>query len=121
MTGIARALTAFWGGLGLPCYESGQVPAGAAFPYLVFDVKAAPFGQTAALTATGYFRAGDADVRRAEFLNRAGEAVPEGGTLLTREDGLILLTRAGEFLSCVREPGDRAVLGGRIRVEARYY
>lgn len=118
MTEILKSLTAFLRRAGLPVYQAGQVPDGAAFPYAVYALTAAPFGQEGLCEVTGWHRGGNANADCAAFLDRMAALVPESGALLTVPGGRVALYRGAAFQALVTD-GD--ALGGRARLDARIY
>ena len=118
MTDQLTALAAFLSQTGLPAYLTGQVPDGATFPYLVFRVTDAPFGQPTALEVTGWYRGESANRHAVAFLDRMASLVSESGTLLTLPHGKALLHRSAEFRTLVT---DADAIGGHALLEARWY
>lgn len=116
MTDVYQSITGWLSQTGLPVYLKGQVPDGAAFPYAVYGLTAAPFGQAGSCEVTGWFRGGDANARCAGFLDRMSALLPEGGVLLTLPRGRLALYPTG--VSTLRD-GD--AIGGRTTIDMRLY
>ena len=117
-----KSVVAFLKETGLPVYLSGQVPAGAAFPYITLTTAYAPFAQSAGLTVTAWFREDRAHTRCIELLDQLCAAIPEEGTLLRYHGGMALLRRAaGSFITLTGDEQDRRVLGGKMRLNVHLY
>ena len=116
MTVTYQTITNFLSRTGLPVYLLGQVPDGAAYPYMVYSLTTAPFGRSGSCEVTGWFRGGDANALSAAFLDRLTALLPESGVLLALPQARLALYPAE--VSTVR---DKDAIGGRMTLEARSY
>lgn len=117
-----RSLVAFLKETGLPVYLAGQVPKGAAFPYITLTAAYAPFAQAAAVTVTAWFCEANAHTRCIELLDALCTAIPEGGTLLHYHGGMAVIRRAGgSFATLVNDEHIRDACGGRMRLNIHLY
>ena len=116
MTITYQTITNFLSQTGLPVYLEGQVPDGATYPYVVYSLTLAPFGQSGACEVTGWFRGGDANARCAAFLDRLMALLPESGLLLSLPRARLVLYPTG--VSTVR---DKDAIGGQMTIETRLY
>lgn len=123
MDSLNRALYAFWAGFGLPAYISGQVPDGASFPYLTFDVEEGTFLGKTVLTAHAWYRrenqGENINKQRAELLDKVKAALP--AILQLDGGGAVLWPNDAGFLSYVGDPTDERISGGRISYQINYY
>jgi len=116
------ALQAFWSGFGMAAYLAGQVPPGAALPYVTYEARLGGFGQAARCLGTGWFTGEGANRARADFLAAVEARVPEGGLRLPLPGGMLVLERGGEgFLTLAEEESTPRVCGGRALLTARRY
>lgn len=99
-------------------YLEGQVPNGAEFPYATFTCCEGRFGEPVAAHVTGWYRSGSANANAAAFLNAIAALVPESGVWLESPASKLLIHRATDFLTIVRD-GD--AIGGQARMEIRSY
>ncbi|MBE5804931.1 MAG: hypothetical protein E7316_10530 [Clostridiales bacterium] len=117
-----RSVVAFLRETGLPVYISGQVPAGASFPFITLTTAYAPFAQSAGLTVTAWFREEHAHTRCVEMMDQLCSLIPEEGVLLRYHGGVAVLRRAaGSFVTLVNDETDRQVIGGRMRLNVHLY
>lgn len=117
-----KSVVAFLRETGLPVYATGQVPSGAAFPFITLTTAYAPFAQSAGLTVTAWFRGEQAHTRCLEVMDALCAAIPEEGTLLRYQGGMAVLRRAaGSFITLVNDEDDRSLLGGRMRLNVHLY
>ena len=121
MSEIMRALHRFFTALGVNSYPAGQVPLGAAFPFMTWEAVAGRFGQKCAVTATAWYDGANANILRASFLDRVMAAIPEEGVKLSLSGGFLLMERGGDFIQLTDDPAHPGVLGGRIRLTLRRY
>ena len=123
MTGVHRALYAFWSQFA-PAYLSGHVPDDASYPYITFSVESTqPIGYTF-LVAQDWHKAESGvniNAERAEMMDKIAEAIPPDGVKLTAGDGCIVLSRTDGFQSYYDDPQDPAVIGGRTQYRVQYY
>ena len=107
---------------GLPVYAAGQVPDGAAFPYIILSCAYAPFAQTAAVTATAWFREPQAHARCVALMDTLCGMIPPQGVLLRFRGGMAVLHRAAEgFVTLTADETDPTAIGGRMRLQVRLY
>lgn len=117
-----KSVVAFLKQTGLPVYTTGQVPSGAAFPFITLTTAYAPFAQSAGITVTAWFREEHAHTRCVEMLDALCAAIPEEGVLLHYHGGMAVLRRAaGSFITLVNDETDRSILGGRMRLNVHLY
>lgn len=122
-----------WGGKKIPAFPTGRVPKDQPFPYITFEVLEGGFFSFAFPTAIVWCQmpsdgSYNAQTQRAEILDLIAKAIPEGGTLIKFDGGMVKLDRnEGSFLSYYDppeendEPTTEPVIGGRISVSATFY
>lgn len=116
MTVTYQTIMNFLSRTGLPVYLAGQVPDGALYPYMVYGVTLAPFGQSGSCEVTGWFRGGDANAQSVAFLDRLHTLLPESGVLLTLPGGRLAL-----YPTKVSTVHDKDAIGGQMTIETRLY
>ncbi len=123
MTGIALALSQFWGQFGVPAYFADKVPSDADFPYITFDVSKGRFSGSTLMTAFNWHRnALGGNEERMAMADEIALAIPEKGVKLPLDGGgFLILYRNTDFQSIYQDPEDASVLGVRTSVEARFY
>lgn len=129
MTEFVKTLHVFWSNFGMPAYQSDQVPAFQAFPYITYEViEGAPYTQNVAL-ARGWFAERENESVNAEvaaFLDEVKNAIPPQGVRLSAGDGFFVLSPNGaSFLSFETDPDTledgRQIVSGRVSYEITYY
>lgn len=130
MTGLHKALQAFWSGFGIPAYVSGHVPANAAYPYITYEVQDGDSFDSTTLTAFCWYEinrnTGDyseTNSARATMLDAIADAIPMGGTNIPvpADNGFCMLYRSTGFESYYDDPADDYVIGGRIAYDITFY
>lgn len=124
MTGLKKALYAFWSGFGLPAYLSDSVPGNAAYPYITYEAVQGEGITRNILTATSWhLKAPDGDTERTAVMDQIAAAIPEGGVMLPVDGGgfVVLYRNGSNFLSGVRDEDDDTILGGRVSYQINYY
>lgn len=115
-----RSLVAFLKETGLPVYAAGQVPRGAAFPYITLTCAYAPFAQSAGVTVTAWFLGDYAGC--VGLMDQLCAAIPQQGVLLRYRGGMAMLHRmAGSAITLVGDEADRRLIGGRMRLNVHLY
>lgn len=128
MTNFAKALTAFWSSFGMPAYQQDQVPDGAPFPYVTFEVvQGEPLSQNV-LTARAWYRAErgqSVNVQVAQFLDEVKKAIPPQGVTLGTGNGFFSIYPNGAgFLSWEVDPASdeaQKIVSGRVSYQINYY
>lgn len=123
MTGIKKALYAFWSGFGIPAYLADCVPASAEYPYITYEaVQGAGLGWTI-LTATAWFAdTGSGNKDRTALMDEIAKAIPESGTRIQCDDGFAVLYRNSDnFLADTYDGDGSKILGGRVSYRINYY
>lgn len=118
MTAYKQALHSFLSQAGLPVYLKGQVPVTTPLPCAVCDLSAAPFGEAAKVTLTGWFDSAQPALDAAAFLDRAAALIPASGVKLAFEGGLALVSRDTPFLRPLAEEG---LTGAQVLLSVRCY
>ena len=130
MTGVNRALYAFWAGFGLPAFLPGNVPDGAVLPWLTFEVVQGSGMSAAVLTATAWYKHApqsdpitDGQTPRAALLDAVAQAIPAAGLRLdVPGEGFLLLDRNdGAWQTYVVDDDDPTIIGGRVSYIVRFY
>ena len=121
MVEIMQALNRFFAALHINCYPAGQVPPGAAFPFLVWEAAAGRLGHAAAITATVWYDGTEANSLRAYFLDRVMSLIPEDGAKISMTNSFLLIERGSDFIQLITDPAHPGYLGGRIRLTLRRY
>ena len=107
---------------GLPVYAAGQVPCGAAFPYIVLICAYAPFSHPASVAATAWFREPQAHARCVALMDALCGMIPASGVLLRFRGGMAVVHRAAEnFITLAVDETDPSAVGGRMRLTVRLY
>lgn len=107
---------------GLEVYASGQVPDGAAFPFITLSCAYAPFAQSASVTATAWFRGPHAHAQCMEMMDLLCTLIPAKGVLLRFRGGMAALHRAADgFVTLAADETDPQAIGGRMRLNMRLY
>lgn len=125
MTNLNSAMATFWRSFNLPVYLSGNVPDGAAFPYITFEcVQGAPFGSTY-ITANAWFKTvngASINAQRATLADSIRTAIPPQGVTLTGDNGFVIIyPNNTNFLSYNDNAGDDSgVKGLRISCEIHF-
>lgn len=124
MTGLKKALYAFWSQFGIPAYADDQVPDDAKPPYCTYSVSLASINGTT--TQRAFVWCPDekpyGNVWRTEMADRLQQAIPVGGVMLPIDDGYIVLERnTSLFLSDWQDINDESVLGVRCSYMIRHY
>lgn len=135
MNELLKALYSFWssfeiGGKTVPAFEQNSVPENAAMPYITYEVRSMPaFGYTntaAICWTTGEDGESGINSQMVAFADCVRAAIPEAGTALLLEHGMLALYRgSGDWLTIMPEveqtdkPG--RVLGLRVGYEAHFY
>lgn len=115
-----RSLVSFLKEAGLPVYTLGQVPGGAAFPYITLACAYAPFAQSAGVTLTAWFLNDHAGCVR--LMDTLCAAIPQQGILLRYKGGMAMVHRAaGAFVTLVGDESDSRLVGGRMRLNVHLY
>ncbi len=96
MGSLQQRLTAFLGGLGVPVYLQGWVPARTARPYVTLALETAPPPEPGRLTLRYYAPREGGNAARAAFLEALERLIPPAGTAMA---GLCLLRRERERLT----------------------
>lgn len=123
MTGIKKALYAFWSSFGIPAYLADAVPAEAEYPYITYEaVQGAGLGWTV-LTAVGWFVTREnGNAARTALMDKVAKAIPEGGVRLPCDGGFVALYRNSDnFLSDTYDGENDKILGGRVSYRINYY
>lgn len=138
MTGLHRALNAFWsgfihGGRAIPAYLSGRVPEydpqtggawtdDALFPYITYEaIEGTAFGQSTTTAFVWLRKSPTADAARAAIMDLIRAAIPYEGVRIPCEDGYIqLFPNESGFLSYYDDPEDKSILGARISCEIHF-
>lgn len=115
-----RSLVAFLKETGLPVYAAGQVPKGAAFPYMTLTCAYAPFAQSAGVTLTAWFLGDHAGC--VQLMDRLCAAIPPQGVLLRYRGGVAMLHQmSGSAITLVGDESDSRLVGGRMRLNVHLY
>ena len=96
MGDLQRRLTAFLGGLGVPVYLRGWVPARAVRPYMTFAPETARPLEKGRLTLRYYAAREGGNAARAAWMAALGRLIPPAGTVLA---GVCLLRPETERLT----------------------
>lgn len=102
---------------GCAVYAEGQVPEGAAYPYMTYGTTAAPLGEAGEMRVTCWTRDGARE--GLEMAKRLGEILPEKGRLLRYDGGLAVIDLQRTDL--LQDSQDRRVNGCRLRYTIRCY
>lgn len=123
MTGIKKALYAFWSQFGVPAYLDDQVPDNAQLPYITYTVSRAALLGTVVLTAFNWHRnEAGGNIARTSMLDAIAAAIPEAGTPCRVPGGYIILRRnPATFQTDWRDPNDPDVIAGRTSYEVTFY
>lgn len=115
-----RSLIAFLKETGLPVYVAGQVPKGAAFPYITITCSYAPFAQSAAVTLTAWFFGDHAGCM--QLMDQLFAAIPPQGVLLHYRGGMAMLhPMSGSAVTLVSDESDSRLVGGRMHLNVHLY
>lgn len=115
-----RALVTFFQKTGLPVYAAGQVPRGAAFPYITLTCAYAPFARSAGVTLTAWFLNDHAGC--IQLMDTLCAAISQQGTLLRYTGGMATLHPMGDsFITLVGDESDSRLVGGRMRLNVHLY
>jgi len=125
VTGLNKALVAFWAALGIPVYLAGKAPDGAAYPYVAIQIAVGDAFNATPITAVAWFKASSGDsanAARAAYLDAVSEAIPPQGARVNTGSGYLLLDRNDtEFMSYYDDPTDNSVIGARVSYYIRAY
>lgn len=124
MTGLKRALYAFWSGFGIPAYLTDSVPSDAAYPYITYEAVRGGGMSRTILTATSWHKkAPDGNLERMNVMDQIAAAIPESGKILPVEGGgfVVLYRNDANFQSDVQDEDDDTILGGRTSYQINFY
>lgn len=130
---FSEALYQFWSSftddeMPMDAYLTGQVPDGAIFPCVSYNLVEGSWGRTPA-TAFVWIRhrAGvNVKEKRDSFFEQVKKAIPVSGRVLRYDGGMAVLYRnQSEFLSAYDPPGENdtfePIRGGKVSYEIAFY
>ena len=123
MTGVKRALYAFWSGFGLPAYLTDSVPSDAQYPYITYEaVQGAGITRNVLAATSWHKKAPSGNVERMDTMDPIATAIPEGGKILPVEGGgfVVLYRNDANFQSDVQDEDDDTILGGRTSYQINF-
>lgn len=125
MTGLKRALYAFWSQFGVPAYLTDCVPDDAQLPYITYNVRQPALNNATNLTAFNWHDAekgGRGNTDRTELMDRIAAAIPGEGITIPVDWGYIILQRnETDFQIDWQDETDENVVAGRTSYNMRYY
>lgn len=123
MSGMMKALYAFWNQFGIPAYAEDMVPEDAKLPYIRYSVVRPSAMDVGILTAHNYHEKRlMGNVERVEMAGKIADAIPEKGVKIQMDDGgFITLYRNSDFQTLYQDPEDFNVIGVRTSVEVHFY
>ena len=122
MTALQQALAAFFGGIGLPVYLAGWVPAGAPLPYLTLSMEEIGGARGRVTVRCWHRAAGGANAARAGVMDALARAVPRGGVRLTLPAGCAVLRRGAAGFQTLKDgPGAGGPVSGETVFDLDIY
>ncbi len=116
----AAALHQFFSAFGMPAYTADSVPAGAAFPYLTYElVTSAWEGGEVSLAVQLWYKTQDGAAPNAKA-EEVSAAIGYGGKMVRCDEGLIWLKRGSPWCQSARDESDSEIKRRCLNVIAEY-
>lgn len=114
------ALYNFFNGFNIPAYPVTNVPDGAEFPYMTYEVYTAAFneGETSCTVNLWYYTFSEAQPNLKA--DEIGRALGLGGVRVPCKDGFIWIKRGAPFCQALTDPTDKTIKRRYLNLSIEY-